>query len=173
LSDAHGEQINFQNTIIALTSNIGSEEFNKSAMGFGQNKKGETAFEATKKNVARSLKEIMRPELLNRLDHIITFNPLNTSALAKIAALELSALAERVRKEKNIALEIGVGIAEYIAKKSQNPNEGARLVKRTIAEEIEYPIASLIVSDKTKQGDVIGIKIIRNKLMINPEKDNL
>ena len=173
LSDAHGEQINFQNTIIALTSNIGSEEFNKSAMGFGQNKKGETAFEATKKNVARSLKEIMRPELLNRLDHIITFNPLDTSALAKIAALELGALAEHVRKEKNIALEIGVGIAEYIAKKSQNPNEGARLVKRTIAEEIEYPIASLIVSDKTKQGDVIGIKIIRNKLMINPEKDNL
>ena len=66
-----------------------------------------------------------------------------------------------------MVLEIGVGIAEYTAKKSQNPNEGARLVKRTIAEEIEYPIASLIVSGKAKQGDMIGIKIIRNKLVIS------
>ena len=93
--------------------------------------------------------------------------PILASALAKIAALELGALAKRVQKEKNITLEIGAGIAEYIAKKSQNPNEGARLVKRTISEKIEYPIASLIVSGKAKQGDVIGIKIIRNKIVIS------
>lgn len=165
LSDAHGEQINFQNTVIALTSNIGSEEFSKSAMGFDHGKKGKAAYDAVKKNVRGALKEIMRPELLNRLDHILTFNPLNADALAEIAARELNALAERVRKEKNIAVEFGAGVAGHIAKKSLNPNEGARLVKRIIAEEVEYPIAELIVSDKAKQENTIYIKIAGNKII--------
>lgn len=166
LSDAHGENVSFQNTIIMLTSNIGSEEFNKNAMGFLRGKRGEAAYDAVKKNVLSALKDVMRPELLNRLDHILTFNPLDENALAEIAVMEFAMLAERVKKEKNIILAADEKVADYIAKKSLSPNEGARLVKRIIAEEVEFPIAQMIISGQLKNGDAAAVKYQNKKILV-------
>lgn len=173
LSDAHGENINFHNTIIVLTSNIGSEEFNKNAIGFLQNgEKGIAEYDAVKKNVMSRLKETMRPELLNRLDHILTFQPLDEIALTEIAAVELAMLSARVKKEKNITLAVSEKIAGYIAKKSISPSEGARLIKRVITEEVEFPIAEMIISGKINNGDYIALRIEANKITVKSKFKN-
>ncbi len=161
ITDSFGKNISFKNTLIILTSNIGSEEFNKQALGFfgSHQSTALTKYEATKKNVMTSLKEIMRPELLNRIDHILTFMPLDISALEHIAKMQLENLAQRVEKEKGITLIWNAKIPLYIAEKSQSPNEGARLVGRVIAEHIESPLASLIVNKKVSQGDTVSVTI--------------
>lgn len=167
LSDAHGENVSFQNTIIVLTSNIGSEEFNKNVMGFlKEGKKGVVAYDLVKKNVTRSLKDVMRPELLNRIDHILIFRPLDENALAEITTVELSALVARVKKEKNITVIVGDNMSNAIAKKSLSPNEGARLVKRVVAQEVEFPIAQMIVSGQLKNGDTATIKYQNKKIIV-------
>ncbi len=157
LTSANSEHINFKNTIIVLTSNIGTEEFNKKAMGFGRNSPDGTApleeeYLAIKKNVLASLKEIMRPELINRIDHIATFLPLTDDSMRAIAALHLAALAEKLTKEKNIAVTFAPSVARYIASLPRGENEGARIIARAIAEHIEFPLASQIVAGALKSG---------------------
>ena len=161
LTDSFGKNVSFKNTIIIMTSNIGSEEFNKQALGFfgAHQSTARAKYEATKKNVMTSLKEVMRPELLNRLDHILTFMPLDAQALAQIAEAQLEALARRVEKEKGIALSWNAKTPPFIAEKSQSPNEGARLVGRVIAEHIETPLASLIVNKKASRGNAVSITV--------------
>lgn len=158
LTSANSEHVNFKNTIIVLTSNIGTEEFNRKAMGFGRNSSDgivplETEYCAVKKNVLSSLKEIMRPELINRIDHIATFLPLTDDSLCEIAALHLDALAEKLKKEKNIAITFSPSVARYIAALPRGENEGARIVARAIAEHVEFPLASQIVAGTLRFGN--------------------
>lgn len=159
---ANSEHVSFKNTIVVLTSNIGTEEFNKKAMGFGRNSPVggtplETEYLTIKKNVLSSLKEIMRPELLNRIDHIATFLPLSEDSLRAIAALHFDALAEKLKKEKNIAVTFDTRVAAYIASLPRGENEGARIIARTIAEHIEFPLASHIVAGTLRSGSSVHI----------------
>lgn len=157
LTGANGEHVNFKNTIIVLTSNIGTEEFNKKAMGFGRNTPDDAVplkkeYDGIKKNVLSSLKEIMRPELINRIDHIATFLPLGEDSLSAIAALHLTALAEKLKKEKNITVTFAPSVARYIASLPRGENEGARIIARSIAEHVEFPLAAQIVSGIAHSG---------------------
>ncbi len=177
LTGANAEHVNFKNTIVVLTSNIGTEEFNKKAMGFGRNTPDsnvplEAEYSAIKKNVLASLKEIMRPELINRIDHIATFLPLGEDALCAVAALHLTALAEKLKKEKNIAIAFGPSVAKYIASLPRGENEGARIIARAIAEHVEFPLAAHIVAGTLQSGSSArvtagahGIAIKLNKLV--------
>ena len=176
LTGANAEHVNFKNTIVVLTSNIGTEEFNKKAMGFGRNTPDsnvplEAEYSAIKKNVLASLKEIMRPELINRIDHIATFLPLGEDSLSAIAALHLTALAEKLKKEKNITFTFAPSVAKYIASLPRGENEGARIIARAIAEHVEFPLAAHIVSGILRSGssarmtaDAHGIAIKLDKL---------
>ena len=157
LTGANAEHVNFKNTIVVLTSNIGTEEFNKKAMGFGRNTPDsnvplEAEYSAIKKNVLASLKEIMRPELINRIDHIATFLPLGEDSLSAIAALHLTALAEKLKKEKNITFTFAPSVAKYIASLPRGENEGARIIARAIAEHVEFPLAAHIVAGTLQSG---------------------
>ncbi len=170
LTSADGENISFKNTIVILTSNIGSEEFNKHAIGFFGKEKEEAMekFNAVKKNVASSLKEIMRPELLNRMDHIVTFMPLSADALERITHIQLTALAQRLADEKRITLAWDKKITDCIAGKSHSASEGARLVARTIAELVEFPLAELIIQEKLSGGDTAEIIFNGAAIAIRP-----
>ena len=114
----------------------------------------------------------MRPELINRIDHIATFLPLGEDALCAVAALHLTALAEKLKKEKNIAIAFGPSVAKYIASLPRGENEGARIIARAIAEHVEFPLAAHIVAGTLQSGSSArvtagahGIAIKLNKLV--------
>ncbi|MEK7494044.1 MAG: AAA family ATPase, partial [Patescibacteria group bacterium] len=175
LTSANSEHVNFKNTIVVLTSNIGTEEFNKKAMGFGRNSSDggvmlETEYLAIKKNVLSSLKEIMRPELINRIDHIATFLPLTDDSLRAIAALHLTALAEKLKKEKNIVVSFDPRVVAYIASLPKGENEGARIIARAIAEHVEFPLASQIVASTLRSGSIARVTAREHGIVIEDEK---
>ena len=175
LTSANSDHVNFKNTIVVITSNIGTEEFNKKAMGFGRNSPDgvvvlEAEYLAIKKNVLASLKEIMRPELINRIDHIATFLPLTNDSMRAIAALHLAALAEKLTKEKNITVTFATDVATFITSLPKGENEGARSIARAIAEHVEFPLASQIVAGTLHPGSSAYVSADEHGIVIGPSK---
>lgn len=151
LTDALGKKINFRNTIIIMTSNIGSEEFNQqAALGFSaktdkEKQAAENNFQEIERQIIKKLKNKFPPEFLNRLDKIVVFKPLTTSSITKIAVLQLNELKERLA-EKNIKVEFSPALSRLIAKISYSPEVGARAVRKTIQDSIESQIAHKLLS---------------------------
>lgn len=161
LTDAKGRKVNFKNSIIILTSNIGSEFIDKmSNFGFTHNASDDAQqYTLTKEKVMQSLKDYFRPEFLNRLDEIILFNILAPEAIKDIVNMQVKIVQERLRT-KSIALEIKPEVYEYLAKEGYNPQYGARPLKRLIQSKILTPVASFMVSEGVMEGGtvIVGIK---------------
>lgn len=157
LSDAQGRKINFRNTIIILTSNLGSEEFTSSALGFRSSDKGklETKYESIKNKALAALKERFRPEFVNRVDEVIVFNALESKHLEKIAVLQFKELAGRMKDNK---VKISPAAIKKISEASLNPAYGARLVRKNMQSLVEDPIAEKIINGEIKKGDRILIE---------------
>src|SRR3989338_8948858 len=147
LTDGKGRKVNFKNTIIVLTSNIGGEFIDRLAhIGFGT--AGATdamRYEETKGKVMDALKEHFRPEFLNRLDGIIIFDILAKEALARIADKQVEEVMKRLA-QKRIALVIEPPVKTWLADKGYNPQYGARPLRRTIQDKILTPLASMVVA---------------------------
>lgn len=170
LTDAEGTRVNFKNTVVILTSNIGTEEFTAAAkVGFAteKNKKAGLAkeqFENIKEAVIKELGAKLRPELLNRLDHILVFNPLNEKDILKITQAELKKLGSRILR-RGIKIIFEKNAVRFIAQKSLDPKQGARLVRKNIQELVEDPIAEMIVGSKVRDGKItVGIEKGKIKL---------
>ncbi len=161
LTDADGRKVSFRNTLIILTSNIGTASFTQTArIGFANNVDAHglhERFEAIKREVLSQLKKEMRPELLARLDHTIVFNALTEDAIRDIARLELDTLATRL-KSQGIALRYPVTLIRYIAKKSFAPEQGARLVRKNIQDLVEKSIAETLLDAPDKKSLRLSIK---------------
>lgn len=149
LSDAEGRRVSFKNTLIILTSNIGTSSFTETAkIGFGQGRSTKSItleFDSVRQRVLEELKKTLRPELISRLDHVLVFQPLNAAALEKITRLELLILGKRLAKE-GIALRISASLIHYIAEKSFAPDQGARLIRKNIQSLVEQKIATYLLS---------------------------
>ncbi len=141
ITDAKGRTVNFKNTIIILTSNIGSKEI----LDF----KGEK--NALNIKINTILREFFKPEFLNRVDTTVVFNKLEEEQIKNIAKIQIEYLAKRLAKQ-NIQLEVDEKALEYLAKNGYDPDFGARPLKRLIQEEIENPLAVLIIEGKVKEG---------------------
>ncbi len=169
LTDAEGRQVNFKNTIIILTSNLGTAEFTTTAkVGFESKDKDSAIlnkFNAIKNTVLEELKRQMKPELVNRLDHIIVFNTLGGRQIKKIAALELENLKKRLEKQ-GFALKYCEKIAEVLAQKSIAFEQGARLVRKNIENLVENQIAKMIVEGKVRDGK-IGLEVKQGKIILS------
>ena len=170
LTDAQGLPVSFKNTIVIMTSNIGTEDFTRVAgqMGFDYKEKSEKTsqkLEQIKENVLRELREKMKPELLNRLDYILVFNALDKSSIKKIVELELKKLAKRILKQ-GLHLKFNPTLVKFISEKSLSKNQGARLVRKNIQELLETPIAEMIVYEKVKDNK-ITLSVIKNKLHLS------
>jgi len=164
LTDAKGRRVNFKNSIVILTSNIGSEFIDKmSTFGFSA-KAGDDAgqYQAVKEKVTEKLKDYFRPEFLNRLDDIITFNILSAEAIRSIVDMQVGIVQMRL-KTKDIKLEIKPEVYEHLAKEGYNPQYGARPLKRLIQTKILTPVASFMVSQGVMEGGtvMVGIKPAR------------
>lgn len=167
LTDAEGTPVSFKQTIIILTSNAGTEDFtNASSIGFASQKSpGLTEkFNAIKAQTLKELERQLRPELLNRLDHILVFNALGKKEIQKISALEISKLKERLKKQ-GLALIFDKKVSAAISQKSLAMSQGARLVRKNVQELLENPIAEMIIYDKVKNGK-IAVKIERGEIKL-------
>lgn len=169
LTDAEGTQVNFKNTIIILTSNIGTDEFTKASEGIGFSLSGHPKslaekFVAIKESVIKELENKLKPELLNRLDHILVFNALRQEDIKKITKIKLEKLSRRLESRK-IKLNYDDLAVNFIADKSLNTSQGARLVRKNVRELIENPAAEMIIYGKVKDGK-IAVSIEKGKMKI-------
>ena len=159
VTDGQGRTTNFKNTIIILTSNLGSQLINERGIA---NHLSTDIDEL----INKELEAFFRPEFLNRLDEIINFEPLQKETLLKVADLQLNRLRERL-KEKGIDLEINNDVLLFITELGYNPIYGARPLKRVIQKELESEIAKYILKGKYKEGSTIKIENKESKLIFN------
>lgn len=168
LTDSKGKVVNFKNTIIIMTSNIGSHYLKSIAdLGFksarGRVSEGQVDY---KGKVMGALKESFRPEFLNRIDDIIVFDPLNQEAMQKIVDIQLQAIEKRLRDRK-IILQIDAKAREYLAKEGFDPEFGARPVKRLIQKVILDQLANRIIKGELKDGGKVKISSRANSLVFS------
>ena len=144
LTDSLGREINFKNTIIIMTSNLGADLLKKSEMGFSA--KSGLDKETMKKKVETAVDKYFKPEFINRLDEKIVFNPLSKDDMKKIVELELNKLKLRL-KNKNISLTFDDNVNAFIVLKGHQPEMGARPLKRAIEQHIEDGLAERLLLD--------------------------
>ncbi|MDP1538480.1 MAG: AAA family ATPase [bacterium] len=159
LTDAKGRTASFKNTILIMTSNVGSDIIAKEAsLGFiGGNEEAESR-ENLKEKVMAALKENFRPEFLNRIDEIIIFNYLGKPEIKKIVDLQLANVAERLR-QKQIEIKVTEKAKEFLAERGFDQNLGARPLKRVIQKMVLDPLALKIVSGELKEKDNIIVDL--------------
>lgn len=171
LTDASGRQINFKNTIIIMTSNIGMESLNKTAsMGFRAKTKedqesAKEQFDKMRTKVLNDLKQSFRPELLNRLDKIIVFKPLNEEDIEKIVSLEIKGLEKKLSAQ-DLKIKINNSAIKLISQKSFTPDQGARAIRKFVQEMIENEIAKTLLKNKFKPGDTIKVIAKNDKIVL-------
>ncbi len=161
LTDGQGKTVDFRNTIIVMTSNIGADKLTKQAAKIGfklddEASKEETEYEAKRQEVIAELKDNMRPEFLNRIDHIIVFNALNQQHIRKIVRHHLDHLKVRLR-EQGYEIDVEPKAINLLAEVGFDPEYGARPVRRVIQERIEDEIAEHILKGVFHPGDTIKV----------------
>lgn len=169
LTDGKGRVVNFKNTIIILTSNIGSQYVEKmESIGFSNNTHKQD-YSNMKDKIMEAMKENFRPEFLNRLDEIIVFDILSQDAIAEIVKLRIKVVQDRLLA-KGINFEISDEALMYLAKEGYDPHYGARPLNRLIQNKILNSVATYIISNKTKKGDKVMVTLKNNELVIENKK---
>ena len=161
LTDSQGNVVNFENTIIIMTSNAGSQ-ITHSSIGFGANK------EANKNKVLDSLRETFRPEFLNRVDEIVVFDQLDKNQLLDIIDLMLSETS-KVLSDKNIIMNVYPEAKNFLLEKGTDIKYGARPLRRAIQRYIEDELSDLILKSELQNGQTVNIDLKNNKLQFEIE----
>ena len=156
LTDSHGRTVDFSNTIIILTSNLGVDA-KREPVGFIRSQSTDEA-NAQEKRIESSLKQTFRPEFLNRLDEIVVFEPLNEKEIADVANLEVQQIAARIGTQQ-IVLNISEKAMALLAKEGYDPQFGARPLKRLIERRIENILARAMLAGELDSGDTVNIDI--------------
>lgn len=154
LTDGQGRTVDFKNTVLIMTSNVGSQSILDPHMTEEQKK---TA-------VNQALKDHFRPEFLNRIDEVVMFNSLGEAQIAGIVQVQLELVAQRL-KAKKIGIEFDSSAVQFLAKRGYDPIYGARPLKRVIQTELLNPLSKEIIAGKLKSGDVINIKSDGQRLL--------
>ncbi|HCR92606.1 MAG TPA: hypothetical protein DIU47_01475, partial [Candidatus Pacebacteria bacterium] len=169
LTDSKGRKVNFRNSVIILTSNIGAEHIDRmKTIGFSSDDT-KADYEDAKTKVMESLKDYFRPEFLNRLDEIIIFDILSPEAIKEIVKIQIGMTKKRLL-EKEIKLNISPDVLAYLAKEGYNPQYGARPLKRIIQNKILTPVASLMISRGVLRGGTVSVDMKGEELAISVEK---
>ncbi len=165
LMDSKGRAVNFKNTVVIMTSNLGSDVIHEYALGFTPTRR--TASGVNQKEMEEKIQDILRhsfkPEFLNRLDAIITFHPLGSSELRQIVALQLERARERLAKQ-GIAVTFSERLQDYVAKAGYDPVYGARPIKRLIQSKILDALAMAMVEGKLKAGAAVTVDERKGKI---------
>ncbi|MCO6534681.1 ATP-dependent Clp protease ATP-binding subunit [Lactobacillus sp.] len=170
LTDSKGRKVDFKNTIVIMTSNLGSRSlFETKEVGFTADNSSQ--IEMRKDRVRQALKQFFRPEFLNRIDETIIFDELDQKQLRQIVTLLTRKLINRLNKQ-GVQLKISRAALDKIAKDGYNPEMGARPLRRAIQKDIEDEIASMLIKGDLKEGDLLKIGCNHNKLKFDIVKAN-
>ena len=159
ITDAHGKEVNFENTVIIMTTNAGSSEGNSIA-GFG-----ESVTQNEKSRVMKALEGFLRPEFINRVDEIVVFNRLNKDNFKAITEIMLGDL-QGVLAEKGIGFEYDKALVDYLAEKGYSDKYGARNLRRLIQSEVEDKLAEVIVASYRDSIKKLSAKIENGTVVI-------
>jgi ATP-dependent Clp protease ATP-binding subunit ClpB len=161
LTDSKGRVVNFRNTVIIMTSNIGAQHIDRmEKLGFARtsgNRDKENYIDA-KNKIMSSLKDYFRPEFLNRVDDTIIFDILSPEAIKDIVKIQVEQVVKRLT-DKSISLNLSPAVYEYLAKEGYNPQYGARPLKRLIQNKILTPVANLLISQEVVKGGTIEVGV--------------
>ncbi|MDR2430911.1 MAG: ATP-dependent Clp protease ATP-binding subunit [Candidatus Margulisbacteria bacterium] len=163
LTDSQGRTANFKNTVIIMTTNAGTEEQNKAAFGFVADKDREViSYEKMKERLQDTLKNVFRPEFLNRIDEVILFHQLTKKEIRQIVELMLSKLNKQLNQQK-IQAEFSEALKNYLIDIGYDPNYGARPLKRAIQRNVENVISREIIAGRIKPGSSVHMDLDKNK----------
>lgn len=169
LTDAKGRVVSFKNTILIMTSNVGSKYISEMGeIGFlGEDQREDN--EAAKEKIREALRDRFRPEFLNRVDEIIIFNQLDKDELREIVDLEILKVKERL-EEKDIELEFTSAAKDLLTEEGYNPKLGARPLKRVIQRKVLDPLALEMISGAVNSGDKVTVRSKKDELILDVKK---
>jgi ATP-dependent Clp protease ATP-binding subunit ClpC len=167
LTDGHGRTVDFKNTVVIMTSNLGTEEFQRQGIGFSR--KEEADEQRMRSAIESALKRTFRPELLNRMDDVIIFHPLTEEHLKSIVDLLIHEVERRLA-ERDIKLEVNEEAKGWLAQRGYDPVYGARPLRRAIQRYVENPISTKILQGEFKEGDTIAISLQKDNLSFSSRK---
>jgi ATP-dependent Clp protease ATP-binding subunit ClpC len=156
LTDSQGRMVDFKNTVIIMTTNLGTRDISKGSLGFSAGPDTRSDYERMKAKVNDELKQHFRPEFLNRVDDTIVFPQLTQEEIVQIVDLEIAKLDKRL-KDKDMGIELTDSAKVLLAKKGYDPTLGARPLRRTIQREIEDVLSEKILFGELKAGEIIAV----------------
>ncbi|MEK7817764.1 MAG: AAA family ATPase, partial [Actinomycetota bacterium] len=157
LTDAQGRAVDFRNTIVIMTSNIGAQTIAKgSTLGFGHADESGMTYEEMKERITGELKKVFRPEFLNRVDEVIVFHKLTRENIKQIVDLMIERVSEQM-SEKEVAIELTDSARELLAEKGYDPGMGARPLRRAIQQYVEDPLADEVLSGSVPSGSTLVV----------------
>lgn len=168
ITDSKGRRVNFKNTIIIMTSNIGARNIiEPKKLGFVSANDADKSYEDMKKSVMEEVKRTFKPEFLNRIDETLVFHPLTSEQIRAIANIMVKRLVSRISKNVGIEMTLSDEALDFLSKKGYDKAYGARPLRRTIQTYIEDKLADEILAGKIKEGDVIKVDVENEVCVFN------
>ncbi|MBR3436722.1 MAG: AAA family ATPase, partial [Lachnospiraceae bacterium] len=165
ITDSQGRRVDFKNTVIIMTSNIGSESIvTPKNLGFGAHEDAGTDYLRMKEKVMDALKRAFKPEFLNRIDEIIVFRMLTKEHMSQIVRIMLRDLSERVKESMGLKVRFSEKARDFLTEKGYDPKFGARPLRRAIQTEVEDPLADGLLSGSYERGDSVSVSCDQNGL---------
>ncbi|MBN1178139.1 MAG: ATP-dependent Clp protease ATP-binding subunit [Anaerolineae bacterium] len=167
LSDAKGRRVDFRNTIVIMTSNVGAEAIRRSGLGFGlaETEAAEGAYDEMSRRLKEELKRLFRPEFLNRVDSVVVFRALGPAEIARIVDLEIAKVVERVQ-EQAVTLDVAPAARSWLAEKGYSQEYGARPLRRVIQNNVEDALSDVLLSGKFEPGDTVQVDVEGDEIVL-------
>jgi ATP-dependent Clp protease ATP-binding subunit ClpC len=178
LTDAQGKRVNFANTVIIMTSNLGMQELNAQAKKIGfsdreleQDQKAvlDKEYDRIKLGIIEQLKRDLRPEFLNRIDKILIFRPLGAAQLRKVTTIQFGDVQKRLA-EQNITLKATPALIKLISEKSYDPLQGARFIRKNIQDLVSDPLAEKIIAQNLQSGSTITADVLAGEVVFETQQ---
>jgi len=167
ITDSQGRKVDFKNTVIIMTSNAGASAIvTPKKLGFASSENAKQDYEYMKNSVMNEVKQIFKPEFLNRIDETIVFHMLQKDEIAKIAGMLLAELEQRCKKQLSIEVSFKESVKKWLAETSYDAKYGARPLKRAIQNELENLLADEILNGKIQGGSQVDVKVVNKKVKI-------
>jgi len=170
LTDGHGRTVNFKNTVVIMTSNLGSQEFQRGSVGFRHEAQSKSEQKRLESSIESALKQTFRPEFLNRVDETIIFQPLTEEQIREIVDLIMKEVQARI-EDRKITVVLTEEAKSWLAKEGFDPNFGARPLKRTIQREVENPLSKKILLGEFKEGDSVKVDLSPEGLVFSTDAE--
>lgn len=171
ITDSQGRKVNFSNTVIIMTSNTGAKSIMEpKKLGFTQQSDEQGEYNRMKSNVMEEVKQVFRPEFLNRIDEISVFHPLNEKHMKKIVGLLCKELEQRVKAQMNISLTVRDSVKKHLVETGTDKKYGARPLRRAVQSKLEDALAEAVLNGEVKAGMRVTAGLSKKEIKFTPEE---